>query len=199
MRKRDKAILDDLIRFRCLSRDDIMELHFSNLKYPVPAVNNVLKRLRLQGHIVANTKQQPYIYFANPSPIKTDSQKIPHFLAIVDFYKQLCKIAPPSTFTIEPKYGKGFMEPDVFMIWRGSPFFVEIQKSLYSKKVMGAKMERYEDYYSSNEWKAETWQPKGKVYLPFIWFITDTRYDVSSSNYKIFQSRNVQEFLQSLK
>ncbi|WP_078431014.1 replication-relaxation family protein [Alkalihalobacterium alkalinitrilicum] len=198
MRKRDKVIIEDLQRFRCMSRDDILDLHFNHLKYPVPAANNVLKRLRLQGHVTANTKQQPYIYFTDPSPIKTDSQKIPHFLAILDFYKQVRKYAEPSIFTIEPKYGKGYMEPDIFMIWKGAPFFVEIQKSVYSKSVMGAKMQRYEDFYNSREWESEPWQGE-KKYFPNVWFITDTRYDVTSNHFRIFQSRTVQEFLQSLK
>lgn len=32
MRKRDVAILNDLQRFRCLTRNDIIELHFKGLK-----------------------------------------------------------------------------------------------------------------------------------------------------------------------
>lgn len=195
MRKRDKAILDDLTRFRCLTRDDIIDLHFSNLKYPISTANNVLKRLRLQGHITANTKQQPFVYFADPSPIKIDSQKIPHFLAIVDFYKQIKKYKEPKIFTIEPKYEKGLMEPDVFMLFNGTPFFVEIQKNHYSSKVMEAKLQRYERYFSSKEWTKEHWQPKGNEIFPYVWFITETRYSIKSKNFTIVQSRNVTELL----
>lgn len=46
MNARDKAIVSDLVRFRCLSRDDIAELHFSNIKNPITQANMVLKRLR---------------------------------------------------------------------------------------------------------------------------------------------------------
>lgn len=199
MRKRDKAIIDDLTRFRCMTRDDIIDLHFKHLKYPVPTANNVLKRLRLQGHITANTNTQPFVYFVNPSPIKKDSQKIPHFLAILDFYKQLLKVKPPTTFTIEPKYGKGYMEPDVFMIFQKAPFFVEIQKSIYSKQVMQKKMERYERYFASGEWQREPWQPRGdKKYFPHVWIITDTRYDIDSKRFQIIQSKNVGELFASL-
>ncbi|MGM2836479.1 replication-relaxation family protein, partial [Bacillus cereus group sp. Bce025] len=34
MRNRDMAILKNLTKFRCMSRDDIVELHFSHLKNP---------------------------------------------------------------------------------------------------------------------------------------------------------------------
>ena len=32
MKNRDKAIIKDLQRFRCMSRDDIIDLHFQGLK-----------------------------------------------------------------------------------------------------------------------------------------------------------------------
>ncbi|UTW70235.1 hypothetical protein KHA80_06380 [Anaerobacillus sp. HL2] len=44
---------------------------------------------------------------------------------------------------IEPKYSKGLMEPDIFMVFNKTPFFVEIQKNHYSN-VMAAKLQRYE-------------------------------------------------------
>lgn len=61
-------------------------------------------------------------------------KKIPHFLGIVDVYKQLVHYENPKLFKVEPKYGKEYMEPDAFTIWRRSPFFIEVQKSVYSKK-----------------------------------------------------------------
>jgi hypothetical protein len=109
MKKRDLAILNDLQRFRCLTRNDIIELHFSNLKQPVTCCNTVLKRLSRDGYIEVSTKQQPYIYFYAPCPIKKDSTKIPHFLKIVEFYKSLLKYEEPKSFIVEPKFGKGFM------------------------------------------------------------------------------------------
>jgi hypothetical protein len=152
MRKRDLAILNDLKRFRCLTRDDIIDLHFSDLKQPVTCCNTVLKRLRRDGYIEVSTKQQPYVYFVSPSPIKKDSTKLPHFLKIAEFYKSLIKYAEPKSFIVEPKYGKGFMEPDAFMLWKRAPFFVEIQRSVYSDNVMNEKVSRYEAYYMSNDW-----------------------------------------------
>lgn len=45
------------------------------------------------------------------------------------------------------------MEPDIFMIWKRAPFFLEIQRSIYSEKVMNEKVNRYVSYYMSNEWQ----------------------------------------------
>lgn len=199
MRKRDLAILNDLTRFRCLTRDDIIELHFSNLKNPVTCCNTVLKRLRRDCHIEANTSQQPFIYFLAPAPIKKDSTKIPHFLRIVDFYKQIKKHEDPHTFIVEPKYGKGFMEPDAFMRFKKRPFFVEIQRTIYSERTMNEKVKRYEAYYYREEWKNEAWQPKErKPIFPRIVMITDTRYNIESSVIKIIQTPSVEEFVEGL-
>lgn len=195
MKKRDLAILSDLQRFRCLTRDDIIDLHFSNLKQPVTCCNTVLKRLRRDGYIEVSTKQLPYIYFASPSPIKKDSTKIPHFLKIAEFYKSLIKYEPPKSFIVEPKYGKGYMEPDAFMRWKKGPFFVEIQRSVYSDKVMKEKVSRYEAYYLSNEWKKEPWQPNNIKVFPTVLMITDTRYNITSEHVRFIQVQNIEQLV----
>lgn len=191
MRKRDKAILSDLQRFRCLSRDDIIDLHFNNLQQPVTCCNTVLKRLRRDGLIDVNLNHQPYLYFPSPAGIKKDSAKIPHFLKIVEFYKSLLKFEAPKSFIVEPKYGKGYMEPDAFMIWKKAPFFVEIQRSLYSERVMKEKIKRYEDYYFSKQWQQEPWQPQNKKVFPAVILVTDTRYKLESPYIKFYQVPNV--------
>lgn len=198
MRKRDRAIIDDLARFRCMTRDDIIELHFGGLKNAVTCCNTVMKRLRRDGHIEANTSQQPYIYFSSPAPIKKDSTKIPHFLKIVEFVKLIRKYEEPKTFIVEPKYGKGFMEPDAFMRFKKQPFFVEIQRSIYSAKVMEEKIKRYEAYYHSEEWKKELWQPKDRKVFPRIILLSDTRYDIESPILKIYQVQQIEDFIQQL-
>ena len=195
MRKRDLAIIRDLERFRCLTRDDIIDLHFSRLKQPVTCCNTVLKRLRRDGYIEVNTNHQPYLYFPSPASIKKDSTKIPHFLKIVEFYKSLLKFEKPKTFIVEPKYGKGYMEPDAFMIWKRAPFFVEIQRSIYSARVMDEKVKRYEEYFFSNEWQQEAWQPQNKKVFPAVIIITDTRYNIESSYIRFFQVANISELV----
>jgi hypothetical protein len=197
MKKRDLAILKDLERFRCMTRDDIIDLHFKELKNPITCANTVLKRLRRDGHIDVNTNHQPYIYFSNPAPIKKDSAKIPHFLKIVEFYKALLKYQGADTFLIEPKYGKGFMEPDIFMIWNDGPFFVEIQRSVYSHKVMTEKVQRYEAYYLSDKWREEPWQPEEeeRKVFPTVLVVTDTRYNIESSRVRFIQIQNIDQLM----
>ncbi|MBC2683923.1 hypothetical protein HAU06_07105 [Bacillus toyonensis] len=198
MRSRDKVILSDLKRFRCMSRDDIVDLHFQGLKNAVTCCNTVMKRLRRDGHVDANISQQPYIYFPQPSTLRKTSQKIPHFLGIVDVYKQLIHYEKPKLFKVEPKYGKEFMEPDAFSIWRRSPFFIEVQKSVYSKKIMQDKINRYELYFRSQEWYNELWQPKESKFFPSILIITDKQYDIYSPNLRIFQASSISNFMDSL-
>ena len=195
MKSRDKAILSNLKRFRCMSRDDIIDLHFQGLKNAVTCCNTVMKRLRRDGHVDANITQQPFIYFPQPSILRKTSQKIPHFLGIVDVYKQLIHYEKPKLFKVEPKYGKEFMEPDAFTIWRRSPFFIEVQKSVYSKKIMQDKINRYELYFHSQEWHNEPWQPKGSKFFPSILIITDKKYEIHSSNLRIFQTGTIGDFL----
>lgn len=195
MKKRDLAILNDLQRFRCLTRDDIIDLHFSNLKQPVTCCNTVLKRLRRDGYIEVSTKQQPYLYFPAPSSIKKDSAKIPHFLKIVEFYKDARVHNEPKSFIVEPKFGKGYMEPDAFMIWKRGPFFIEIQRSVYSDKVMNEKISRYEAYFMNNEWKQEPWQPKTIKIFPAVVVITDTRYNIESPYIRFIQVQSIDQLV----
>jgi hypothetical protein len=199
MRKRDLAILKDLERFRCMTRDDIIKLHFVGLKNPVTCANTVLKRLRRDGHIEVNTDYLPYIYFLSPSPIKKDSAKIPHFLKIVEFYQSVLGISDPHNFIVEPKYGKGYMEPDIFMIWKRAPFFVEIQRSVYSHKVMSEKVDRYEAYRLSGEWKNESWQPQERKVFPTVIVLTDTRYNIESPFVKFIQIQNLEQLVNMTK
>src|SRR5687768_4018163 len=123
-----------------MSRDDIIDLHFSNVKNPVSCANTVMKRLSRDGYVECNPNYKPYLYFSSPSPIKKDSQKIPHFLAILHFYKQVKNFEDPLHFEVEPKFNP-YMEPDIFMIWRNTPYFVEIQRSNYSKQMMNTKLQ----------------------------------------------------------
>ncbi|MED4229480.1 hypothetical protein [Neobacillus cucumis] len=49
MRKRDLEILNSLERYKCLTRDQIAALHFSDNAKPFSSAINVLKRLRRDG------------------------------------------------------------------------------------------------------------------------------------------------------
>jgi len=194
------AIVKDLERFRCLTRDDVAELHFSNVKNPITQANMVLKRLRRDDIITCTTDRRKYIYFPVPG-IKKDSAKIGHFLAIVNFYKEIRKVEEPRVFNVEPKTGgKGRPEPDVFTIWKGAPWFVEIQRSQFSDRVMQEKMNRYEQYYLSGEWEQEPWQPAAKKVFPYIWIIGSGtgNYRTDGRLFRVFQSP-VDEMLKRIK
>lgn len=183
-----------------MSRDDIIDLHFKKVKNAVTCCNTVMKRLCLEGYIDVDTSQRPYVYFPYPSPIRKGSQKTRHFLAIVDVYKQLLPVERPKVFQVEPKYEKGYMEPDIFTIWRKSPFFIEVQNSIYSKAVMQAKIKRYELYFHSMEWQKEPWQPTHTHtrIFPSLLLLTDSKYPISSSNFRIFQATSIQHFLEQV-
>jgi hypothetical protein len=198
MRARDKAIINDLYKFRCMSRDDIADIHFGDKRNPVKEANTVLKRLRRDGHIDANTQMQPYVYFAADSKMKRNSQKIAHFLGIADFYRQLLRYEAPAVFDVEPKLGdKGTPEPDAFTIWKGTPFYIEIQRNQYSEHVMAEKIARYERYYYEEEWKYEPWQPKNKPpVFPYIWIVSEVNYKLASSCLRFVQSRSAAELVE---
>lgn len=159
--------------FRCMSRDQIVKLFFSDVKNPITSANFVLKRLRREKHIDAYVDKQPYIYFPQPSIIKKNSQKIKHYLAIVDFYIDVCKHEYPT----------------IFMVWQGRIFFVEIQLSRYSSELMKEKLNRYVNYF-----KSELWYRKKIEFnlnnLPFVWIISKNPYVIKDAKLQIIQTSN---------
>ena len=185
-----------------MSLDDIANIHFGHLKRPKNSANNVLNRLYRDGRIKRSTKVQPYLYFGPDTNIKENSAKIGHYLAIVDTYKDILKQGPISIFNVEPKYGpKGTVEPDVFSIALRTPFFMEVQNTIYSDKLMKEKMDRYEKFYESGIITKEPWQPKGKEpILPCVIIITQHRYAISNNySFEIFQAESFSQFLESVK
>lgn len=187
MNARDKAIIEDIQRFRVLSRDIIADLHFSGVKNKVTAANYVLKRLRRDQYIACSTDRRQYLYFPAEGHIKKDSTKVPHFLQIAEFYRDLCKIERPKSFIVEPRYSKGMPEPDIFMIWKGSPWHVEIQRTQYSEKQMREKLTRYDHYFLSNEWQKESWQPVDRKHFPNLWINGVGTYNIGVRSYKVYQ------------
>jgi hypothetical protein len=189
--KRDKAIIQDLNKFRVMDRDSIAQIHFNHLKNPKDAANSVLLRLLREGHIQRSTSFVPYVYFGPEISMKQNSAKIGHFLAIVEVYKDLIKLGSLNTFLVEPKYGKKgeCAEPDIYTVFRNTPFFVEVQRTLYSEKQMSEKLERYEDLFNM------------VVINPFphILILSDQRYAIDGSYpFKVFQAESFTQFVNSL-
>lgn len=189
--KRDKAILADLRRFRVMDRDSIAEMHFAGLKHPVNAANAVLLRLVRDGYVKRTTKTQPYCYFDAESTVKPNSAKLAHWLAILDVYKDVRKHGVVEQFTVEPKYGvKGTVEPDAFMVFRKTAFFIEVQNSVYSAKQMKRKFDRYVDLFDSEV-------IDGK--FPHVLMISEQRYALEGYPFRVFQAPSFTEFMRSLK
>jgi hypothetical protein len=196
---RDKQIIRTLEKFRVMRRDDIIELFFCTVKGSISQCNRTLKRLRRDKYITYSSEHHhQYIYFPIPS-IKKDSAKIPHFLSIVDVYKQMYKHEIPRTFDVEPKLGgKGTIEPDVFAIWKKTPIFVEIQRNIYSKATMKRKMNLYKSYFYGETWKELSWQPEKKKLFPIILMLTEHQYELEVP-FKVFQVNDVNEFVELIK
>lgn len=190
--ERDKAIIKDLNRFRCMSRDDIAELHFSNVKNPERAANNVLLRLLRDGQIQRSQAFIPYVYFGPGISMKQNSAKIGHFLAILNTYKEIRKLGKLTTFLVEPKYGsKGTVEPDIFCTFRDTHFFIEVQRSLYSEKQMKEKINRYVEFFR-NGIMADP--------FPHVIILSDHRYAVDKNlPFRVFQAQSFTQFTKLLK
>ncbi|WP_156576991.1 replication-relaxation family protein [Bacillus luti] len=197
MKKRDLQIIEFLEKARCSSRDQLVELFFSDLKNPISNCNTILKRLRDRGYIDVSTDFQPFVYFPKPSGIKKDSMKIPHFLKIVDMYLALREYEEPKVFTIEPKYGKDYSEPDIFTIWKGIPLFIEVQRTHYSSKVMASKTSLYEKLYDSQILLQEPWQNPEQLIHPYILLISDYRYNIESK-LPIMQYQSINQFIEQM-
>ncbi|WP_231510754.1 hypothetical protein [Bacillus sp. UNC438CL73TsuS30] len=176
-----------------MDRDSIAELHFSNLKKPWKAANNVLLRLQREGKIQVSKAFAPYVYFGQDVEIKKNSQKIGHFLGILNVYKELKQLGTLETFLVEPKYGKKgeCAEPDIFCEYRRTKFFVEVQRTVYSEKLMNEKLDRYVDLYNSGHTGAP---------FPHVLILSDQRYAIDGDYpFKVFQAESFTQFVGSLK
>lgn len=194
MRDRDKAILKSLEQFRCLSRDDLIKMHFAGIKDGVNAANRVLRRLRDRGEVEVISSHAPYVYATKPSPIKKDSQKIPHYLEIADVYHQMASVRKPAIFIPEPKFGKGLPEPDAFALW-GRPMFIEVQRNQYSPNVWADKFARYRTLYNRGDWVREPWQKKEPIF-PWLIILTINRITIPEGlPFKIFQVPSISDLV----
>jgi hypothetical protein len=100
-----------------------------------------MKRLVTDGSClkVIREKDKTYCYTANPSPIHHKSNKINHYLKIVDFYINEGK---PENFLIEPMLGS--YSPDLFFKDKGNnSICVEIQLTPISQNKMQDKVNRF--------------------------------------------------------
>jgi hypothetical protein len=106
----------------------------------------------------------------------------------------------PKSVIVEdkPTGQKGGIEPDLFCIFKGSPFWIEIQRNLYSKQKMQAKISLYEEFFSSDEWRY--WQAEDQTAtFPSLILITPVRYAVASDHIRIIQVASIHELMKKYK
>ncbi|RFB19579.1 hypothetical protein DZB87_28600 [Bacillus sp. ALD] len=200
--QRDKDIITFINQFRAVDRNSLVELFFKQLKSPVNACNSVMVRLYRLGVIERTQQYSPTVYLPVDAKIKKNSQKILHFLSILDVYKQMCMYSTPKQVIVEdkPTGRKGGIEPDLFCIFKGSPFWIEIQRNQYSEQKMQAKINLYEEFFFSDEWQTSHWQPEDRPALfPSVILITPVRYAVSSDYIRIIQVANIHELMEKYK
>ncbi|MBU8757513.1 hypothetical protein [Priestia megaterium] len=200
--QRDKDIIAFIDQFRAVDRDSFVDLFFKHLKSPVNACNSVMVRLYRLGLIERTQQYSPTVYLPVDAKIKKNSQKILHFLSILDVYKQMCTYSVPKHVIVEdkPTGRKGGIEPDLFCIFKGSPFWVEIQRNQYSEQKMQDKINLYEEFFFSDEWKALQWQPEDRVAVfPTVILITSVRYAVNSDHIRIIQVASIHELMEKYK
>ncbi|MGG4385268.1 hypothetical protein ABEX08_24925 [Priestia megaterium] len=200
--QRDKDIIGFINQFRAVDRDSLVELFFKQLKSPTNACNSVMIRLYRLGLIERTQQYSPTVYLPVDAKIKKNSQKILHFLSILDIYKQMCTHSAPKQVIVEdkPTGRKGGIEPDLFCIFKGSPFWIEIQRNQYSEQKMQAKVNLYEEFFFSDEWNDLHWQPEGRSPIfPSVILITPVRYAVSSEHIRIIQVASIHELMEKYK
>ncbi|MGG0552535.1 hypothetical protein ABEY55_08090 [Priestia aryabhattai] len=200
--QRDKDIIGFINQFRAVDRDSLVELFFKQLKSPVNACNSVMVRLYRLGLIERTQQYSPTVYLPVDAKIKKNSQKILHFLSILDIYKQMCTYSVPKHVIVEdkPTGRKGGIEPDLFCIFKGSPFWIEIQRNQYSQQKMQAKINLYEEFFFSDDWRSLHWQPEERSPLfPSVILITPVRYALSSEHIRIIQVASIHELMEKYK
>ncbi len=81
----------------------------------------------------------------------------------------MCSYIMPKSDIVEDKSTgqKGGIESDLFCIFKGSPFWIEIQLNPYSKQKMQAKISLYEEFFFSDEWRSYIGSQKIEQ-LPFF-------------------------------
>ncbi|MEH7092404.1 hypothetical protein ICR95_27725 (plasmid) [Priestia megaterium] len=200
--QRDKDIIGFINQFRAVDRDSLVELFFKQLKSPVNACNSVMIRLYRLGLIERTQQYSPTVYLPMDAKIKKNSQKILHFLSILDVYKQMSTYGMPKQVIVEdkPTGRKGGIEPDLFCIFKGSPFWIEIQRNQYSEQKMQDKIHLYEEFFFSDEWKALQWQPEDRAAIfPSVILITPIQYAVSSDYFRLIQVASIHELMEKYK
>ena len=63
---------------------------------------------------------------------------------------------------------------------------------------MQRKIDRYEAFYDSGDWRNLDWQPNVNKVFPYILLISRTKYRMETNNVKLHQFKDIAEFLRSV-
>ncbi|MED4761179.1 hypothetical protein P9591_28570, partial [Priestia megaterium] len=78
--------------------------------------------------------------------------------------------------------------------------WIEIQRNHYSEQKMQGKINLYEEFFFSDEWKTLQWQPQDRAAIfPSIILITPVRYAVASDHIHIIQVASIHELMEKYK
>lgn len=194
MRERDFAIIRTIETLKVASRDDIVNIFFSDHKSAISNANSILKRLVDRRFLRQSKVFQPNVYLPYESNIKDSSRKIMHYLEINKVFTTFQPYI--SFFETEPCLGpKGVVEPDNVMILNGTPFFLEMQLTNYDQKKMNDKFARYEAYYQSKAWYDFEWQKPERKVFPYVLLVSARKYQIPTNiSFKIIQVSSLEQF-----
>lgn len=139
-------------------------------------VNRIMKRLARDGYIlpIPQVKDRPYLYMPNPTLIHPQSNKINHFLGLVDLYIQMKQ---PAVFEIEPIINEDY-RPDVYTR-KEVPVLIELQLTPISLKRMQEKVDLFVKAHIKKQHDATT-----------LWIVADTQYQVKiPAGYSVMQMK----------
>jgi hypothetical protein len=132
---------------------------------------------------------------ANYHPVPFGNSKVPHWLLITHTYLDMLEIERPMIFLPEQRLNETRFNPDIFAVWLGRAFWIEVQKSPLTSKRWAMKWDRYNEYIQSGAYKTENWQPKTHVVRPRIVAISKQMPEtiITGSDYEIDIVENIKE------
>ncbi len=182
---------DDIIEFfsvvRIANTEQVGRLFFADRGSPSKRASEALSELAkeklVEGEIIKLgepklwrlTKKAKDSKGIEKKAVPFHTAKINHWLAITDLYIEISKVEKPLIFI--PEYrevieNKKIFSPDVWMVWRKKPYFVEVQRTPIRSKAWQEKWRIYEHVYSRLSERAFQPKPPAKPVKPKILVVT---------------------------
>lgn len=199
MKKRDEAIIQDMYRFRAMTRDDIIALHFSNVKRGVNNCNTVMKRLRDNGEVDVIKSVKPFIYVIPHKENGYEPQQTKRYLELVSIYREMRQRGEVSIWETEPQLPGLQHTPDAIAVWNGRPYFVETSYSASTVEKATAKIKSYQQYWKQRKlWREEGWHKPNQKSFPHVILITSKQMLLTSHGFRIYQGTKISMILDGM-